>query len=132
MKTFTFAGLNKLGEFDEKYGQRYWGVTNEQLEPVMFNSMNQDISETDTIEAGEVFANKKSTKGVMYTPLKKVKVVGSQSRGETSPPATNEAKPQPADQTQLPDAAPSQLDRIEFKLDQLLGNRDITEIPDET
>lgn len=73
MKQFTFSKLTKMGEHDEKYGTSYWGETNEQLEPVKFNSMNQDITADDTIEVEDVLL-KTSAKGTDYHQLKKVKV----------------------------------------------------------
>lgn len=84
MKQFTFSKLNKMGDFDEKYGQAYWGEPNEQLEPVKFNSMNQDITMGDTVTCEEVLL-KTSSKGTDYHQLKKVKVVD-----------TTEAKPENA------------------------------------
>lgn len=116
MKTFTFSKLSKMGEFDEKWGVTYWGETNEQLEPVKFNSMNQNITYQDAIETEEVLL-KTSSKGTEYHQLKKVRVV--------LPP-----KGQRAMEVQLSDAystTPSQLDRIEHKLDRLLGEDDAPE-----
>lgn len=109
MFVYTFSKLAKLGEMDEKYGQSYWGETNQALKPVKFNSMNQEITAEDTIEAEER-AEKRSGKGIDYYQLKKVKVVSM------------DARVQQAVSTQLADAGkPTQLDRIEAKLDTILS-----------
>lgn len=85
MKQFTLSKVDKLGDADEKYGQTYWCETQEQLEPVMFNSMSQNISVGDSITAEEVLL-KTSNKGKEYHRLKKVKTVsdGSQATGASS------------------------------------------------
>lgn len=120
-KVFTFSKLVKFGEHDEKYGSTYWGETNEQLIPVKFNSMNQDIKEADTIEAEEVIIKTSTKTGEEYHQLKKVKVVLP-------------AKAQEAMNAQLADAeiqtvriepTQPQLDRIEAKLDKLIGDAGI-------
>lgn len=108
MFTYTFSGLAKLGDFDPKYGQSYWGTPNEHLKPVKFNSMNRGISLGDKITAEER-TEKKSAKGIEYYQLKKVKVVEG--------PTTTE---KPAERSVQ--GSQSQLDRIEAKLDKLLGN----------
>lgn len=84
MKQLTLEKVNKLGEMDAKFGQTYWAETKEQLEPVMFNSMNENIVEGSTIEAEEVLL-KQSKKGTDYHRLKKVKVVS----GATPQPASS-------------------------------------------
>lgn len=119
MKTFTFSKLSKLGEHDEKYGTTYWGEPNEQVEPVKFNSMNQDIIDTDTIEAEEILL-KTSGKGIEYHQLKKVKVVGGVKHepGSETPPPPQET----VDLLTL-------LTRIEAKLDKLLGEPDPLDAP---
>lgn len=110
-KTFTFSKLGKMGTMDEKYGQTYWAEVNEQITPVKFNSMNPDIKDTDTIEAEEILL-KTSGKGIEYHQLKKVKVV-------LPPEGQKMMEAQLADATKPP--TPSQLDRIEQKLDKLLS-----------
>ena len=118
-KTFTFAKLTKMGDFDDKYGQRYWGEPNEQLVPVMFNSMNQNITAEDTIEAEEILL-KTSGKGVDYHGLKKVRVVqGSPASTTPNAPALAPAQEGASFLTDNP-RIKDQLDRIEAKLDQIL------------
>lgn len=113
---YTFSKLSKMGEHDEKYGTTYWAEPNEDLTPVKFNSMNQNITLQDTITAEER-AERQSNKGTGYYQLKKVKVSGSQGTRDVpaSHPVTKGSEnPQDA-------AVVSQLDRIEEKLDKLLG-----------
>lgn len=120
MKQYTFSKLSKMGVYDEKYGQTYWGEPNEQLEPVKFNSMNQDITENDTIEAEEVLL-KVSSKGTEYHQLRKVKVVvGSptaHSDPHTPPPTPHGANPSVG----YTDQVLERVIRIEAKIDGLLG-----------
>ena len=63
-----------MGEPDEKYGTTFWGETQEQLEPVMFNLMEGEPQVGDKITAEEVLL-KTSKKGTEYHRLKKVKIV---------------------------------------------------------
>lgn len=84
MKQFTLTKVTKMGDYDSKYGQRFWAEVNEQLEPVMFNSQNQDISVGDTITAEDVLL-KTSAKGTEYHGLKKVKVVEGSTNSTQSP-----------------------------------------------
>lgn len=107
MFKFTFSKLAPMGDFDEKYGLAYWGEVNEDLKPVKFNSMNQNITVGDTIECEER-VEKQSSKGTIYYQLKKVKVVGSVP---VNPALLEEPVPKTS----------AQLDRIEKKLDQLLA-----------
>lgn len=78
MKTFKLSKVTKLGDMDAKYGQRYWCEVAEQLEPVMFNSMNENIEVGQTITAEEVLL-KTSSKGKEYHGLKKVKLTDSKA-----------------------------------------------------
>jgi hypothetical protein len=104
MKTFNLIKIDKLGDFDAKWGQRYWAECSDQLEPLMFNSLNQNITIPATITAEEVLL-KQSAKGTDYHQLKKIKVV------EGHPPETP------------PSGNSSQLDRIEDMLKELLGRQ---------
>jgi hypothetical protein len=108
--TYQLSELSKLGEFDEKYGQRYWGAIMDDLTPVSFNSKNQNISAGDTIECEEK-AQKQSKKGTIYWQLKKVQV-NSTSLGE---------KPATASQNASGSDIKAQLDRIEAMVKELLG-----------
>jgi len=124
--TYTFSKEPiRLGTYDEKYGQGWWGDVNEDLKPVKFNTMNQSA----TFAAGDVISydesvNKRSTKGTDYLQLRKVQVV---SKNPTQAPETAQvAPPQSVAQSRhYPEVPPSsshaQLDRIEQKLDKLLG-----------
>lgn len=69
------AEINKLGERSEKYGQRWWGKTNESLNPISFNSQSEfQVGDEITYEESE---QKTSKKGTVYLQLKKVKKVQS-------------------------------------------------------
>lgn len=74
MKQFTLDNVTALGDFDDKYGQSYWCETREQLEPVMFNSMDRHIGPGAIITCDEVLL-KTSKKNKDYHRLKKVKVM---------------------------------------------------------
>lgn len=118
---YTLDKVSKLGDYDETYGQRYWCESPDEEKALSFNS-REDIELTEDRGAIHITAaertEKQSKKGTVYYQLKKVKVSGSQGRGETSPPATKGSEnPQSA-------AAPSPivieyLGRIEKKLDRL-------------
>lgn len=76
---FTAKKINPLGEHDPKYGQRYWGYTEDSEMPISFNLMTPvDIPEGATLEFEERTI-KESKKGTEYLFLKKVKVVGGES-----------------------------------------------------
>jgi hypothetical protein len=78
----------KQGEYSTTYGQSYWSEVNEQLEPVKFNSQDQNIGIDDKIECEER-EERTSTKGTKYYQLKKVKVIsGSQGEATNSPAVT--------------------------------------------
>lgn len=117
---YTLDKVSKLGEYDNTYGQRYWCESPDEDKPLCFNS-KEDLELSDesgaiTISAEERI-EKKSGKGTVYYQLKKVKVSGSQGRENVpaSPPMTQGSEnPQSA-------AVISQLDRIEEKIDKLLG-----------
>lgn len=100
----------RLGEYDEKYGQAWWGEVSEMAYPVKFNVMSRDhIDLEDSIECEEQVM-KKSAKGTEYYQLKKVKV--SKAYGNASA-----AQPEPrAETTQVTKANNPQLDRIEKSL----------------
>lgn len=130
MFTYTFTKLDKMGEPHETYGQAYWGSVNEELRPVKFNSSNENITADDTIECEEQ-AERKSTKGTVYLQLKKVKVIDVV---KTSDPRV--ITTEPSSLSYAPDSTTqAQLDRIEEKLDTLIGaqteaKEDLSGVPD--
>lgn len=74
---YTAKKINPLGDFDNKYGQRYWGAVNESAMPVSFNLMTPiNISEGAELEFEEKVV-KESKKGTEYMFLRKVKVSGN-------------------------------------------------------
>lgn len=105
MFRYQISKLSKLGDYDQKYGQTYWVEIASDLTPVKFNSQNQHIGVGDVITAEEKVM-KKSTKGTEYWQLKKVRV----EEGDSQEPVT-----------QPHNGSETQLDRIESKLDKLLG-----------
>lgn len=126
MFTFTLSKVNKLGEFDATYGQRYWGEVTEDLTPVSFNSKHQDIKAGDMLAAEEKVM-KKSSKGTQYWQYKKVRLLeeGTEHHVEPEKPAE---RPQNAPQNKwggeldkLRVEILSKLAAIEAKLDKLLG-----------
>lgn len=128
MNLFNLVDLNKMGDFDEKWGQAYWGKTDDDRN-IKFNSMNQDIIAPCTISAEET-TSKTSSKGTAYLQLKKVKVAESASVDAvaTSPAPTKENTSVPA-HAQL-DRIEEQLQEVNSKLDKLMGV-DGSFIPDE-
>lgn len=104
MFTYTFAkDPVKLGEFDTTYGQTYWAEVTEHLQPVKFNSMSlESFSAGDRITCEER-SEKQSSKGTNYYQLKKVRKADGEALASTQ-------------------SGQSQLDRIEAKIDKLLGN----------
>lgn len=102
--TYTLTKVNKLGQFDETYGQRYWAEIKEELRPVMFNSKSQNIVEGDKLTCEETL-NKRSNKGVDYLQLKKVQLDSVPQTSITPSSITIEER----------------LERMERKIDQLLG-----------
>lgn len=79
MISFTIDGIKKLGDYDDKYGQRYWAQTPEGDLPLMFNSMAADLEEKLLDGPLQIVAEEKSeresAKGNPYLSLKKVKLV---------------------------------------------------------
>lgn len=73
--TYKLDSVQKLGNFDEKYGQAYWCTSTDEAKALKFNSQNQEIRAGDTISAEES-VNKRSVKGTDYLQLRKVKVAG--------------------------------------------------------
>lgn len=106
----------KLGEYDEKFGQSYWATVNEHLQPVKFNSKSQTIGVNDKITAEER-SEKRSGKGTDYFQLRGVKVE-----------AVNKLSKEEAQKQEI--LSPTQLDRIEAKIDRLLGEEPKEEIYD--
>lgn len=135
MNLFNLIDLNKMGDFDEKWGQAYWGQ-DENGKNIKFNSMNQDIIAPCTILAEETAA-KTSSKGTAYLQLKKVKVAESAQtedapkdipKGATS--TLGEAASTTAGNDAQLDRIEEQLQEINSKLDKLMGV-DGSFIPDE-
>lgn len=127
MISFTIDGIKKLGDYDEKYGQRWWATTPEGDLPLMFNTMAADFG--DQLENGPfmIVAEEKdertSNKGIDYLALKKVKLVeGAQSKitPELVNKTFNDEKPPEASY----DAQTSQLDRIETAIQELQASVD--------
>lgn len=104
--TYTLTKADKLGSFDETYGQIYWCESKEELKPLKFNSKSQDIAVGDVITCEESL-NKRSTKGVDYLQLRKIQV---ERKG--APAASKDAQANNIMRV---------LARIEAKVDQLLG-----------
>ena len=102
---------SKLGDFDPKYGQRYWCKSTSADKDISFNSLNQDIKAGDWITAEESL-NKETKKGVPYYQLRKVKV-------ESGSPVEQTFGVKPQTMTDVSVAA--MLTRIEAKIDRLLG-----------
>jgi hypothetical protein len=93
MPDFTITKANRLGEHDEKYGQRWWAEVKEQKEPVMFNTMRMDDIEPGDVISAEEILLKTSSKGTEYHGLKKV-TLGKAERpdvGGTPPQGTGHA-----------------------------------------
>jgi hypothetical protein len=89
----------KLGNYDDTYGQAWWGDVAEMAYPVKFNVMSRDsIDMEDSIECEEQVM-KKSAKGKEYYQLKKVKVhkaYGNASAAQPEPQASPETPDRPA------------------------------------
>lgn len=123
--TFTLSEINKLGDNDPTYGQRYWGKVSDDLTPVSFNSKQDGFTPGSTITAEEKVM-KQSAKGTQYWTLKKVKLVES-----TNAPVFVENPTQPpyVAHTPSPDNKDvmRQLTIINSKLDQLLGVVEVQE-----
>lgn len=116
MFQYKLDKVNKLGEYDATYGQKYWCASVDAELTLSFNSQNQDVMAGDTIEAEET-SNKRSTKGTDYLQLKKVKVIDSIQ--EKPPHKPVEA--QTALSEGFNDEDRTQLQRIEDGISQLLG-----------
>lgn len=116
---YTLDKVSKLGDNDETYGQRYWCESPDEDKPLCFNT-KEDIELTEDSGPISITAEerveKQSGKGTIYYQLKKVKVSGSQGRGDVpaSPPVTKGSE-NPQDAAVIP-----QLDRIEKQLSLLL------------
>lgn len=113
--TYTFKQDPKpLGEYDAKFGQRYWTEVNEMDYPIMFNTMEKEaIDLEDKIEAEEQVM-KKSAKGNEYYGLKKVKV--HRAHGNMSAQVSETAQTASTEPTGPSKADNPQLDRIEKQL----------------
>lgn len=91
MKTLKLKNPTKLGDYDEKYGQRFWSDSYDQDTPVMFNLMSQeDLHDGQTITA-ETVELAESKKGTEYHKLKKVRVGGQTVMASTANHAPKQA-----------------------------------------
>lgn len=135
MFEFVIEKLNKLGDYSETYGQRYWGSATSETAPISFNSQNQNINAGDRIEAEEKVM-KKSQKGTTYWQLRKVKVVESSAAENSSEGSQNAPQGQVRQSSiyeppsYVMDELKEILIRIEEKIDKLLGS-DSEKIPEE-
>lgn len=95
MNKFTAIKIGALGEFDQKYGQRYWGAVEESQMSVSFNLMTPvDIPPGAELEfeervIKETGPNSKSP-GTEYLFLKKVKVHGGMANQTETVPKTED------------------------------------------
>lgn len=108
----------RLGEYDEKYGQAWWAEVAEHAQPVKFNVMNRDNFVAGDNITCEERVEKQSAKGTAYYQLRKVKV-GRGTVGQVTGVAVDEVKR--AEGYLMEKPAQTQLDRIEAKIDKLLG-----------
>jgi hypothetical protein len=106
MKSYTTIKITPMGDYDQKFGQTYWGTVEEAQMPVRFNLMNPVNFDEGMPFGCEEAVIKESSKGTEYLQLRKVKVSGGTA------PSHDGVK------------TPQQLDRIEAKLDQLLEKID--------
>ena len=127
MFELTITELAPLGDYDDQYGQRYWGRAADEENPISFNSMDKTlvakVTNAPLKVVCEAKAMKKSQKGTLYWQLKKVKPLDVNA----TPTATNETKTNTTT-TSNPQTAVGgsnevieRLVRIEGKLDKLLG-----------
>lgn len=84
----TIKYANPLGEFDEKFGQRYWGKSHDSDMDISFNLMHPiNFEDGDEIEFEEKTIKEKGPNsknpGQEYLFLKKVKRSGESPRAET-------------------------------------------------
>lgn len=135
MPQYKLDKVSKLGDMDAKFGQRYWCETSDQVEPLMFNSLDETIKDGDTITAEEVLLKstkpnpEKGKESQPYHQLKKVKVVKTaQLDGKTyEANGVDPVKLRPSLTTEeLLVQKSEQLDRIEAKIDKLIGEPEVT------
>lgn len=124
MKIFTLTkDALVMGDKDEKYGYTMWANTDQG--DVMFNTQKSAVLEGTQITAEET-VDKVSKAGNPYLRLKKVKIAESGAEQDFG------VKTQQTASVSLSEQTGSQLDRIEAKIDKLLGiNKDATEQTDE-
>lgn len=116
---YTISEIAKLGTKDEKYGQRWWGKVTEDLKPISFNVMEGEFQTGDRISFEESL-NKRSQKGVDFLQLKKVRRAEQNQLG-TNIAETGTTMKFPTITSVASGGVHEQLDRIEAKLDKLLG-----------
>ena len=124
MFELTITELSPLGEFDETYGQRYWGSAANEENPISFNSMDKALASKVTSAPLKVVceskAMKKSQKGTLYWQLKKVKPLDVNTA-----PVSHDTQKAVEHTASTPTGGSNdlteRLERIESKLDKLLG-----------
>lgn len=124
MFEYLLEKADKLGDYDEKFGQRYWCKAQGVDLPLSFNSQRQDIKAGDLIQAEES-VNKRSAKGTDYLQLRKVKpVFGQPASGQpaSAPSSALSSTPSSAQPRTGGDELLATVKRIEAKLDRLLGD----------
>lgn len=143
MFKFSLDGIKRMGEADPKYGQAYWCTSTDVDLPIKFNSMDKDLDHR--LEDGplhivaEEKSERQSAKGTDYIQLKKVRVAEKVSEdpfegktGTDEPSVAQDTLKQSVDTTiTLAQAVKASLDRIESKLDRLLGNDEEPAPPEE-
>lgn len=76
MSEYTIKYMRPLGDYDQKYGQKYWGKVEEADMDVSFNLMNpKDFEEGDKITYGEKLI-RETKAGKEYMQLRKVTLDG--------------------------------------------------------
>lgn len=73
MKIFTIKKINKLGDYDEEWGQTFWAETHEQQMPVKFTKQIKFLPAIDSKIMAEEYEVKPGKNGD-FMALKKVKV----------------------------------------------------------
>lgn len=137
MFSYTLTGISKMGNFDPTYGQAYWASSSDMDMPIKFNSMTKDLD--IRLEGGPIaiVAEEKSVKQGKkgeFLALKKVRIAEKVAEDPFEPKQPSERlvegprTPQagnPASYILTSDPVNTKLDRIEAKLDKLLGNDEV-------
>lgn len=92
MGQMTIKYANPLGEFDTKYGQKYWGKAHDIDLDISFNLMNPvNFEDGDEIDFEEKVI-KETSKGKEYLQLRKVKRSGAGEQSPSVPPQSPKLK----------------------------------------